>query len=873
MQKNKEKIFELIRYLIVGVLTTVVSLAIYYGLVYTFLNPENVAELQIANVISWIGSVIFAYVTNRLFVFKSKNQNKLKEATSFVGSRVLTLIMDMAIMFIGVTILSQNDKIIKLISQVVIIVANYVFSKLFVFNNKKNEQQKVKKIIINKIYFIFLLIIPVVDFLKALFPTNLYLYGIANLIKGAIFLYFIFTLIKKKKHFYSLFLILGFIGIELLYVYSKNFNILKEMIFLLNTFFLPVVILSSNKEKDEKLNDSFLTKIFFVYLLFFLIPFSINPFIIENNISFLYAKTEIIGILLLLLPITYNTLKKHSNWIAKITGFLLIFIAFYFWNSKILYLSLLLTIAFFIIKDRKNIKKESILIIPLLIITLALSLYSVKDILSNVTQENFDSIILNNRLDNIQTEYNQFQNANIEEQIFGLESMEELTRNKTKVDIVDIFYGIGYLGISIYLVTLCFSLSKLKVKSYYLFSIILGLIMSIISGHILVSASIALWVSVIKNASALDSKKKILLVSNMYPSKKNKHYGSFVKNTYKQLEDLNFQMDKVVMKKHHNKIMKIISYLKFYSVAFYKSIFHSYQFIYVHFVSHSTFPVILGRITCSETKLVCNAHGNDIVPDYEWEEKNVKRSQKVLKYADKIIVPSQYFKEVVHTNYNIDNAKIAVYPSGGVNFNVFKNLEKKTCREELGFQKNIFYIGCVTRLEKDKGWDTLIEALHQLKKEAFMKKTKLVLIGRGQEQEEFHKLVKKYQLEEIIIQKDFVFQEELVKYYHAFDLFIFPTKRKSESLGLVGLEAMASHTFVIACALYGPREYAIDNETALTYLEDKDGRVLASKIKKYWEMAEKDKAKILKKAYIMAQQYDKEKLSTSLQEIFQDKTS
>ena len=142
MKISKEKIGEIIRYLIVGVLTTVVSLGIYYGLVYTILDPNNATELQIANITSWIGAVIFAYITNRSFVFKSKNQNRLKEATSFVSSRVLTLLMDMAIMFVGVTVLKQNDKIIKLISQVVITVANYIFSKLFVFKRKKKIKKK-----------------------------------------------------------------------------------------------------------------------------------------------------------------------------------------------------------------------------------------------------------------------------------------------------------------------------------------------------------------------------------------------------------------------------------------------------------------------------------------------------------------------------------------------------------------------------------------------------------------------------------------------------------------------------------------------------------------------------------------------------------
>ena len=137
MIKLYKKYKEIINYLIFGVLTTVVSLATYYICVFTFLNPENPVELQIANIISWIFAVIFAYVTNRKYVFESKEKNKVKEATKFVGSRVFTLILDMGVMWLGVTILGFSDKIMKMVSQVLIIIGNYIISKLFVFKKEK----------------------------------------------------------------------------------------------------------------------------------------------------------------------------------------------------------------------------------------------------------------------------------------------------------------------------------------------------------------------------------------------------------------------------------------------------------------------------------------------------------------------------------------------------------------------------------------------------------------------------------------------------------------------------------------------------------------------------------------------------------------
>lgn len=127
---------EIWNYLIVGGLTTLVSLIVYYICVKTFLDPSNNFELQCANIISWIISVAFAYVTNRIFVFKSKEKNIKKEATSFVASRISTLLLDMLTMFILVSTLHINDKIGKIISQVFVIIGNYIISKLFVFKNK-----------------------------------------------------------------------------------------------------------------------------------------------------------------------------------------------------------------------------------------------------------------------------------------------------------------------------------------------------------------------------------------------------------------------------------------------------------------------------------------------------------------------------------------------------------------------------------------------------------------------------------------------------------------------------------------------------------------------------------------------------------------
>ena len=145
IKKIKElyiKYKEIINYLIFGVLTTLVNLITKYILLFTILDPTNGFQLQIAIIISWIVAVIFAYFTNRKFVFESKNQNKLKEFRSFVVARIATLLLEMFIMWFFVTLLKLNSDlyviIFTLVAQVAVVIGNYIFSKLFVF--KKTDK-------------------------------------------------------------------------------------------------------------------------------------------------------------------------------------------------------------------------------------------------------------------------------------------------------------------------------------------------------------------------------------------------------------------------------------------------------------------------------------------------------------------------------------------------------------------------------------------------------------------------------------------------------------------------------------------------------------------------------------------------------------
>ena len=126
-----KKYEEIINYIIVGGMTTIISILSYY-LIRIILSANTDLNIQISTVLSWIFAVTFAYFANRIFVFKSNN-SKSKESIKFVTSRIMSLLIEMLVMFLLTGILKINDKIAQILVQFIIVILNYLFSKIFVF--------------------------------------------------------------------------------------------------------------------------------------------------------------------------------------------------------------------------------------------------------------------------------------------------------------------------------------------------------------------------------------------------------------------------------------------------------------------------------------------------------------------------------------------------------------------------------------------------------------------------------------------------------------------------------------------------------------------------------------------------------------------
>ena len=136
-----KKYKEILLYLFFGGCSFIISIVSYSIANISF----GVNEL-IANIISWILAVVFAFFTNRIWVFQSGTHSGkafLVQITNFFGGRILTLIVEEVIIFVFITILGLPSVAVKIAAQVVVIVLNYIISKLWVFKKKPEKKDQV----------------------------------------------------------------------------------------------------------------------------------------------------------------------------------------------------------------------------------------------------------------------------------------------------------------------------------------------------------------------------------------------------------------------------------------------------------------------------------------------------------------------------------------------------------------------------------------------------------------------------------------------------------------------------------------------------------------------------------------------------------
>lgn len=341
---------------------------------------------------------------------------------------------------------------------------------------------------------------------------------------------------------------------------------------------------------------------------------------------------------------------------------------------------------------------------------------------------------------------------------------------------------------------------------------------------------------------------KLFLVSNMYPSDKFPNFGIFVKNFEESfIENGGVIAEKVVIKSIYSNIFeKFISYIIYYLKIIFKGLFSDYDIIYVHYVSHNSVPIyILSKFR--KKRLVLNFHGDDLIPRSSLTKTFHFFIKKILLKTDLVVLPSLYFKNVFSNKFEFNTYKIFVSPSAGINTDYFNQNDK------IFDIKNIT-IGFVSRIDKGKGWRNFIRLIQDLQ---YVEKLNVtgVIVGDGSEkkilEEELLNKVNKINL--ILFTKLNHF--DLANVYKTLDLFIFPSELP-ESLGLVGIEAMASGVPCIGSAVGGITSYLNDGLNGYLF-NPSDYNQLLSKTKEYLDLNDELKMQMRMNCIETASKFDR----------------
>ena len=289
----------------------------------------------------------------------------------------------------------------------------------------------------------------------------------------------------------------------------------------------------------------------------------------------------------------------------------------------------------------------------------------------------------------------------------------------------------------------------------------------------------------------------------MYPSRERQTFGIFVENFVRSLTKAGIDIERVVIRRNDR---NVIEKIRLYLCYFYDSLKRIYrsdaELIYAHYAGYTLLPLIFYRNNAAKP-LVINVHGSDILPE-NYRGRIVKKIVRgVLRRADLIITPSKYYMEIIEREYRVERSKIFISPSAGVDTSIFFPCP-------LEDRPRVFTIGFVSRIDEGKGWDILLDSASILKSIAGLD-FRIIIIGGGSQERQLNEKIQKLDLGSRVEYFGIIEQKNLRKYFCRMDLFVFPSTRMSESLGLVGLEALSCAVPVVGSDIGGISTYLKDH--------------------------------------------------------------
>lgn len=346
----------------------------------------------------------------------------------------------------------------------------------------------------------------------------------------------------------------------------------------------------------------------------------------------------------------------------------------------------------------------------------------------------------------------------------------------------------------------------------------------------------------------------------MYPSEAAPNYGVFVRRTEQLLLQAGHDVQRVVLPKHTSRVRKLAGYMGYVANLFQKKSAFKPDVLYVHYASQNAKPVLWLKKIHPNLRVVLNVHGTDVLPQTDAQAKYQSDVAQLMKRVDHVIVPSTFYQHTIKEKYGYTGA-VTVFPSGGIDTSIFYPDAKLglSFRKQHTIAKDAFVVGYISRIDVGKGWDTLLQAV-QL---ADIPNLHLVAAGTGAQEQTFQEQAGK--LQKPLTKLPMLTQPQMNEAFNAMDVFCFPSHQ--ESLGLVGIEAMATATPIIVSDIPGVKDYATDANS--WSFEAGDAEQLAARMQ---QAAQHSLANHQNEALKTAQKFDQHLVKNALLNAFNSTT-
>lgn len=355
----------------------------------------------------------------------------------------------------------------------------------------------------------------------------------------------------------------------------------------------------------------------------------------------------------------------------------------------------------------------------------------------------------------------------------------------------------------------------------------------------------------------------VLLVTNLYPDSVDPAKGVFVRNTVRLLRALGVTVRTIALPNRRTLGARLASYLSFYLRTFWTALTSHYDVVYVHYVSHSTLPVLMARALGRRRPLVTHVHGSDVLAEHGasavWARLKRVLSAAAMDGSSRIVVPSPYFRDVLSSRYGINPERIVESPSGGIDTEVFQPMDT-TCT----WQKDAdIHLAFVSRLIPEKGVSEYLQVVEALVARGIT--VCATLVGDGPLRSSVEDEARRLGVRHIPA----VEQPDLAAIMSHADLFVFPSTRAAESLGLVGLESMATGTPVVAYAGAGAATYVETGKNGFLVPPGEWHQIVDS-ILRYHAMERNERGAMMENARATAQRYDSSEVGSHLKSVLCD---